>query len=119
MRIDVFLEAELAPIRREGFIGQVKVAPAGQLVGVNFAAFEPEFLKDPVFQTLIKDVVRLALDGEAFVLEELEIRDVTRVFQVNQDADTLAGCWFESLLEQTVQTEGWEGSVTHGFMELE
>ena len=119
IRIDVLLEAELATIGGVGLVGQVEIAAAGHFVGVDLAAFEAELVEDAVFQTLVEDIVRFFLHGEAGVLQEFEVLDIARVFEVDEDADALAGLGFESLLEQTAQTEGREGSVAHGLMQVE
>jgi len=68
---------------------------------------------------LVENIVRFALHSEAFVRQKFEVRDIARVFQVNEDADTLAGSGFEGLLEQAAQAEGREGSIAHDLMKLE
>ena len=91
MGINLPLQIQFPPGGVKGRGGQIEVAAAGDLVGEQIAACQLQFRQPAVFQSLIKHIIRVALDGQALVLEEREIRDPARVRQVDENGDALPG----------------------------
>ena len=110
IRVDILFQAETSAVGREGLVGQVEIAAAGDLVGEEIAAGEVQFLEGAVLKAAVEDLVGMALDGEGGVFEEGEIGDVEGVLEVDEDGNAFSALGLEDGGQQAGQAEGGEAS---------
>ena len=71
MRVDILVEADLGSIQVVGFVWQIEVAASGDVVSEHFAPVELQFGQHTVLEALIEDVVRVPLDGQIRLFQEV------------------------------------------------
>jgi len=105
MRVDLLFEAEFAAIEGNGKVRQVEVAAASDGIGEDFAPLKFELCQGAVFQGLINVGDGVVLDGESGILKKLEVRDVLRIFEIDEDTDLLSRRGGEGGPEEFSQAE--------------
>src|SRR5205823_6093329 len=93
-RINILFQAEFLSAWIECMLRKVEVAAAGDFVSKNIATSEVQLGKSAVLQTLIKNVIRVPLDGQFFILQKGEVLDLFRVVEINQNRHALR--WFRN-----------------------
>ena len=103
--IDLLLQIDFAPGQIDGRGGQIKVAAAGHLVGEQVASCQLQFLQPPILQSQVKNIMRMALDGQRGILEEGKILDRAWIRQIDEYGDAFAGLWGKDSGQQARQAE--------------
>ena len=110
VRVNVAGQTERASIGRKRLVRQFAVAAAGDFVSEQVAVFQPQFPEHAAAQHLVKILHRVPLDRPFRIGEKLKIAHVARVFEIDQNADALAGFRVENGAEQPREAEWREGA---------
>jgi hypothetical protein len=89
-------------------IVHIEVAAARFFVGIEIPARETECLARAIIDSLIKDVVRVFLDGQGWVFEKGKVFDLGGVVQIDEDTGLFPFLGFEDGLEKANEIERWE-----------
>ena len=110
VRVDILGEAHLFALGSEGLVGEVEVAAAGKLISEDLPARETHLCKDLGVERLVERLNGVLLNRERRILQESVVLDLGGIFQIDQDAEALAGLGPECRFEKSLETEGRKGT---------